>query len=91
MNATKRKALKTVSGAAIAAAAAGLFLTANIGTAFAGESHGVHCAGANACKGQSECKSAKNSCKGQNSCKGTGWVSAADEKACKEKGGKVAK
>lgn len=91
MNAAKRKALKTVSGAAIAAAAAGMFMTANIGTAVAGESHGVHCAGVNSCKGQSECKTAKNSCKGQNSCKGTGWVSAKDDKECKDKGGKVTK
>ena len=34
----------------------------------------MHCTGANACKGQSSCKSASNSCKGQNSCKGKGFV-----------------
>lgn len=64
---------KTVSGAAIAAAAAMLFGVASITTASADEAK-VHCDGVNACKGQSSCKSANNSCKGQNSCKGKGFV-----------------
>jgi hypothetical protein len=34
----------------------------------------MHCEGANACKGQSACKSAHNACKGQNSCKGQGFT-----------------
>lgn len=63
---------KTVSGAAIATAAALLFSVASISTATADEAK-IHCDGANACKGQSACKTAKNSCKGQNSCKGTGF------------------
>jgi hypothetical protein len=87
----KRSTLKKVSGAALAAAAAGLFLTAGVGTAVAGEKDAVHCTGINSCKGTAECKTAKNECKGQNSCKGQGWVSAASEKECKDKGGKVAK
>jgi len=33
----------------------------------------IHCGGVNACKGQTDCKSAENSCKGQNSCKGHGF------------------
>ena len=64
---------KTVAGAAIATAAALMFSIAPITTAAADEAK-VHCDGANACKGQSSCKTAKNACKGQNSCKGTGFV-----------------
>jgi hypothetical protein len=65
-------------GMAVAASAAALFVTgcASMG----GASHGgteakVACNGANACEGQSECKTADNSCKGQNACKGQGFVS----------------
>ena len=64
---------KTLSGAAIASAAALLFSVATITTASADEAK-MHCDGVNACKGQSSCKSAKNSCKGQNSCKRQGFV-----------------
>ena len=64
---------KSVSGAAIATAAALLFSFASITTASADEAK-VHCDGVNSCKGQSSCKSASNSCKGQNSCKGKGFV-----------------
>ncbi len=42
----------------------------------------VQCAGANACKGQSACKSAKSSCKGQNACKGQGFVNAGTSFEC---------
>jgi hypothetical protein len=62
------------SGVAVATAAAMLFGTAMVGTAYAGSDGKVHCNGANACKGQSACKTAKNSCKGQNACKGQGFV-----------------
>ena len=64
---------KSVSGAAIATAAALLFSVATISTASADEAK-VQCTGVNSCKGQSACKSASNSCKGQNSCKGKGFV-----------------
>ena len=64
---------KSVSGAAIAAAAALLFSVAPITTAAADEAK-VHCDGTNACKGKSACKSAHNACKGQNSCKGQGFT-----------------
>jgi hypothetical protein len=64
---------KSVSGSAIATAAALLFSVASITTAAADEAK-VHCDGVNSCKGQSSCKSASNSCKGQNSCKGKGFV-----------------
>ena len=64
---------KTLSGAAIASAAALLFSVATISTASADEAK-VQCTGVNSCKGQSSCKSAKNACKGQNSCKGQGFL-----------------
>ena len=69
-------------GMAIAAAAAGLF-TAGAPAVNAADdgSVKVKCYGANACKGQAECKTAMNSCKGHNSCKGKGFVMM-DEKAC---------
>ena len=61
---------------AIATVAAGLF--ALNGPVFAAEqdasTESVHCAGVNACKGMSSCKTADNSCAGQNSCKGKGWL-----------------
>jgi hypothetical protein len=51
---------KSVSGAAIATAAAILFSVVSISTAAADEAK-VHCDGVNSCKGQSSCKSEKNS------------------------------
>ena len=78
------------SGAAIAAAAATLFLagaTMSTVTYAAGEGK---CVGANSCKGQSACKGGSNSCKGQNACKGTGF-SMSSEKACDAMGAKFIK
>ena len=79
------------SGGTIAAAAltlaAGFAFTAPAAQAAMGDN--VHCYGANACKGQAECKSLTHSCKGQNACKGRGWVSAPNEEDCKTKGGMV--
>ena len=91
MDPRKRNTMRVVSGAALAAAAASLFLsgTVSISSANAEEAK-VQCAGVNSCKGKSECSSAKNSCKGQNACKGEGWQSMT-EKQCLEKGGKVEK
>jgi len=66
--------LKSNTGFAVATAAAMLFGSAIVGTAFAGDSATVECKGVNACKGQSACKSANNACKGQNSCKGQGFL-----------------
>ena len=51
----------------------------------------VKCLGANACKGQSACKTANNDCKGQNSCKGKGYVVTTDEKSCEAQGGHAGK
>lgn len=91
MNASKRSTMKMVSGTAIAAAAASLFLSGTVGVLSASaEEAKVQCAGVNTCKGKSECSSAKNGCKGQNACKGQGWMSMS-EKQCMEKGGKVEK
>ena len=49
----------------------------------------VRCMGANACKGQSACKTAANDCKGQNGCKGKGYVMAANADECAKQGGHV--
>ncbi|MEA3275454.1 MAG: hypothetical protein U9Q81_09255 [Pseudomonadota bacterium] len=82
---------KKLTGAAIAAAAAGLFMA---GAAYTGvasaasEEAKVHCYGVNACKGTGACKTADNACGGQNSCKGKGWVEMTKEE-CDEKGGEV--
>ncbi|MBS0238090.1 MAG: hypothetical protein JSR89_06675 [Proteobacteria bacterium] len=71
------------SGSAIAAAAASLMLAnAVVSTAALADNGMGHCIGANACKGQSACKSAKNTCKGQNACKGQGFTKTT-RKGCK--------
>ena len=49
------------------------------------------CLGANACKGQSACKTATNDCQGKNSCKGKGYVVTTDAKTCEARGGHVGK
>ena len=91
MNARKASAMDVVSGAAIAAAAASLFLSGMVGVSSANaEEAKVQCAGVNSCKGKSECSSAKNGCSGKNACKGQGWMSMS-EKQCLAKGGKVEK
>jgi hypothetical protein len=73
-------------GMAVAASAAALFITgcASVGSSGGGGTEAkVACAGGNACKGQSECKSANSACKGQNACKGQGFVSLTPEE-CKK-------
>ena len=77
-----------VSGILIATAAAGFFALAPVSGAIAGE-EGVKCMGANACKGQSACKTANSECKGLNNCKGQGWSPAASAEECEAMGGKV--
>lgn len=71
------------SAVAVATAAAMLFGTGLLSTAVAGTDAQIHCTGANACKGQSACKSANNACKGQNSCKGKGFLQMTQEE-CKD-------
>jgi hypothetical protein len=78
----------TTKGAAIAAMAAGMFLTMGPAVASAKETAKVHCEGVNACKGKGACASAEHSCSGQNSCKGKGWIEMS-AKECKAKGGKA--
>ena len=91
MDERKISTMKVFSGAALAAAAAGLFLASTVGVTAADKTEGkVQCAGVNSCKGKSECSSAKNGCSGKNACKGQGWMSMS-EKQCLEKGGKVEK
>ena len=70
---------KTLIATAAAIFAAGTF-------ASAAQAAGVHCTGANSCKGTSACKTASSACKGMNSCKGKGFVMAAAAD-CKTKGG----
>src|SRR5258708_13472963 len=91
MDARKRNTIRVASGAALAAAAASLFLSGSIVVSSANaEEAKVQCAGVNSCKGKSECSSAKNGCSGQNACKGQGWRSMT-EKQCLEKDAKVQK
>ena len=73
---------KRVAGIAIASAAAALFVT-SVAPSLAAEGAAVKvkCYGANACKGQADCKTAMSSCKGHNACKGQGFVMM-DEKSC---------
>jgi hypothetical protein len=62
------------SGAAIAAAAATLFLAGvNMSTPVFAADEG-QCVGANAGKGQSACKGGNHACKGLNACKGQGFA-----------------
>ena len=64
---------RILTSVALAAAAAVMFSAVAASTARADEAK-TKCAGVNACKGQSACKSANNACKGQNSCKGKGFL-----------------
>ena len=76
----------TVTGAAIATAAALLFSTVAAPAANA-EDAKIKCEGVNSCKGTSACAGAHNSCQGQNKCKGQGFLllSKADCDAAKAK------
>ena len=82
-------ASKRATSLAIAAAALFIAGCANQGGAHSGGSSGtvsanVKCYGVNACKGQSECKTAMSACKGQNGCKGQGFEMLS-ERACVER------
>ena len=78
--------VKTTSSLTLAAAAAAMFALAPI-SASAGDEE-MKCVGANACKGQSACKTATSECKGLNGCKGQGFVMAT-KAACEEAGGTI--
>ena len=76
--------------AALATTAAALFASsAFVSTASAADEEvKIKCYGANACKGNGQCKTSMNGCKGKNACKGKGFEEMA-EKACVEKLGRV--
>jgi hypothetical protein len=91
MEQSNRPLTKTISQTALAVAAAGLFLAGtSAGMAAEAKQARVQCAGANGCKGKSDCATATSACHGQNACKGQGWLKLT-EKECLEKGGKVDK
>ena len=74
------------SGAALAAAAATLFLAGTTVSTVAHAAGEGKCIGVNACKGQGACKGGANNCKGQNSCKGQGFSALTKEKCDAAKG-----
>lgn len=82
---------KSLKGALIATAVAGLFMAHG---ALAGETEGgtdsnVKCLGVNECKGKSACGvPGKHGCHGENECKGKGWISLSKAE-CEKKGGTV--
>jgi uncharacterized membrane protein len=82
---------KTTATAGFAAIAALIALSGTAATtpAFAKSSaKQVECFGVNACKGQSDCKTASHDCKGQNDCKGQGFKSES-AKQCAADGGSL--
>ncbi len=80
------KTTTSVTGAALALAAAGLF--ASLPTQVMAEEAQVHCYGVTSCKGQNDCKTAENACKGQAACAGHGFK-AMTQAECDAAGGKV--
>lgn len=85
--ATTRQVVK--KGTLVAMGAAVLILAGcGVGEKTASTAELVHCAGLNACKGTSDCKTESNACRGQNECKGHGFLSMT-EADCIEKGGQV--
>jgi hypothetical protein len=78
---------KKLVGATLAAAAALVFATVPVTSAFADTASTIQCNGGNACKGQSACKTASNACKGQNACKGKGFMMTPTANDCTQAGG----
>jgi hypothetical protein len=76
---------KKLVGFTLATTAAVLFATMPAPSAFA-DTTAIPCYGANACKGQSDCRSIKNACSGENSCKGRGLTMMQPEE-CSTSGG----
>jgi len=82
----------TIAGAMLATAVALAFTGIAVNAADTSTQPAqLKCLGANACKGQSACKTATNDCQGKNSCKGKGYVVTTDAKTCEAKGGHVGK
>ena len=65
---------RSISGTAIATAAAVLVLSAAAPVTPTLAAGMMKCVGANACKGKGACKSMRNDCKGMNWCKGQGFL-----------------
>ena len=84
--------LDSRSGATLAAAAATLFLAGAVVSTVSTPAAAAQgkCMAANACKGQSACKTAGSACKGLNACKGNGFATMS-EAQCKAKGGAFVK
>jgi hypothetical protein len=84
--------LDSRSGATLAAAAATLFLAGAAVSTVSTPADAAQgkCMAANACKGQSACKTAGSACKGMNACKGNGFAMMS-EAQCKAKGGAYVK
>lgn len=78
-------AVKKISGIALAAAAASIFVAGCAMESTGASSGKVACAGVNGCKGLSDCKTASNACKGQNTCKGHGFVFMGADECAKAK------
>jgi hypothetical protein len=82
---------KSLKGALIATAVAGLFMAhgALAGEAEGGTDREVKCLGVNECKGKSACGvPGKHGCHGENECKHKGWIKLSKEE-CEKKGGTV--
>jgi hypothetical protein len=74
--------------AALAAAAASVFMTAVGSFALAGVARAedqIKCEGVNSCKGHGACKSAMNDCKGKNGCAGKGFLMLTPAECAKAK------
>ena len=79
------------SGFVVAAAAAALFASGTV-AALSTSVHAddsVKCFGVNACKGQSQCRTAQSQCNGHNKCAGKGWIRMDSAAACEAEGGRV--
>lgn len=63
-----------MTGIALAAAAASMFMTVGVTSNAVAAEAKIHCEGVNSCKGKTDCKTASNECKGMNSCKGAGFI-----------------
>jgi len=88
MQSGKRRAKAVLSGAALATAAAGIFLSGAIAAAApAAAPVKVRCFGVNACQGKSQCKTAAAQ-KGENACQGKGLLFLTEEQ-CRERGGRL--
>ena len=87
----KRKVVGALLATAVAVAFSSISASAADAPSPSAEPAQIKCLGANACKGQSSCKTATNDCQGQNSCKGKGYIITTDAKSCEAKGGRVGK